>query len=154
MTLTEKVAYLKGLAEGLCLDDSKGEVRLIKGIIKVLDEMALSIADVEDNAKLLSEQIDAVDEDLDALEMAVYDEFEDECEAEEIEDGESEDEDNGDEEDFNETMYEVECPACSEVIYLDESILSDGHIDCPNCGENLEFDLEGLDAEETDEEKE
>lgn len=140
MTLTEKVAYLKGLAEGLCLDDSKGEVRLIKGIIKVLDEMSISIMSVEESAKALSEQVDAVDEDLDALEAAVY--------------GDDADEDSdGDDADEDEDVYEVECPACGEVIYLDESVLDEGHIDCPNCGENLEFDMEGIGDKKPEEEE-
>ena len=33
MTLTEKAAYIKGLAEGLALDETKPETKLIKELI-------------------------------------------------------------------------------------------------------------------------
>lgn len=132
MTITEKVAYLKGLADGLKLDEDKSEARLIKEIIGVLDDLALSVSDLEDNSAVLGEQLDAVDEDLDALEEYIYDDdccCDDDC-----------DDDCCDCDDA--PMYEVECPKCGESIYLDESIIEDGSIDCPNCGEKLEFDID------------
>lgn len=127
MTITEKVAYLKGLADGLNLNEDKGEVRIIKEIIGVLDDLAMSVTDLEDTTDVLSEQVDAVDQDLDALESFIYDEEDDCC---------------CDDDEYDDTMYEVECPSCGESIYLDESIIEDGSIECPNCGENLEFDID------------
>ena len=35
------------------------------------------------------------------------------------------------------------CPACGDVVTVDESILSLGKIECPGCGNILEFDLGG-----------
>ena len=35
-------------------------------------------------------------------------------------------------------------PSCEEEIYFDESVLEDGEIICPNCGDKLEFDLSDL----------
>ena len=40
MEISEKVAYLKGLAEGLALDTDTKEGKLIAAIIDVLDDMA------------------------------------------------------------------------------------------------------------------
>ncbi|MBR3095261.1 MAG: hypothetical protein IKH12_06710, partial [Clostridia bacterium] len=68
MTLTEKAAYIKGLKEGLTLDESKPEVKLINALIDIIDDLALDVSDLEDEVALVSEQVDAVDEDLDALE--------------------------------------------------------------------------------------
>ena len=48
MTNTEKVAYIRGLAEGLELDDSKKEVKVLNAIIDLLDDLAMSLADLED----------------------------------------------------------------------------------------------------------
>ena len=110
MTVTEKVAYLKGLAKGLDL----------------AQDMALTVSDLEDEVAELGEQIDAVDEDLADVEEIVFDDYDDECDC------------CGDDDE----MYEVECPACHETIYLDESILEDGAIECPNCGTELEFDFD------------
>ena len=49
MTISEKVAYLKGLAEGLNLDTDSKEGKLIAAIIDVLDDMAEKFADVEED---------------------------------------------------------------------------------------------------------
>ncbi|MCQ2479113.1 MAG: hypothetical protein MJ120_00630 [Clostridia bacterium] len=143
MTVTEKAAYLKGLAEGLNLDESKPETKLIKAMLDVIDEMALSIADLEDDVDMIVDQLDAVDEDLSEVEDFVFgeDDLEDEYSSCEGCPGCGE----GD-------YFEVECPACGEVICLDESMLDEESIECPACGETLEFDFDvDEDAEEDDE---
>ncbi len=129
MTLTEKVAYLKGLAEGLALDESKPEIKVIKAMMDILDDLALTVADLEDGMDLISEQLDAVDEDLDELEGFVYEEFDDDdddCCCDDCYD--------------DEVIYEIECPACQEVISIDFETIEEGSIECPNCGELLEFE--------------
>ncbi|MBR2868857.1 MAG: hypothetical protein IKB88_07345 [Clostridia bacterium] len=131
MTLTEKVAYLKGLAEGLALDESKPEIKVIKAMMDILDDLALTVADLEDGMDLISEQLDAVDEDLDELEGFVYEEFDDDddCCCDDCCDEDEE-------------FYDVECPACHEVIGIDIDTLEEGSIECPNCGELLEFECD------------
>lgn len=47
MTNTEKVAYIRGLTEGLELDTDKKEVKVINAIIDLLDDIALTLADIE-----------------------------------------------------------------------------------------------------------
>ncbi len=141
MNTLERVAYIKGLAEGLELDESTKEGKLLKAIIEVLGDMAEDAADLEDYVAELSEQVDAVDEDLSTLEEVVYDELDDE-------DGCDCDCDCCDE--WDEGLYDVTCPNCKEEIVIDEETLLDGSIECPNCGEPLEFDLEEYE-EETEE---
>lgn len=129
MTITEKVAYLRGLSEGMGLDEKSNEGRLFKAIIDVLDDMAFSIADVEDGLDEVSEQIEAIDEDLDVLEQDFYGE-----------------DDDDDEDDDDEEIYEVTCPSCNEKICMDYDMLMNGEIECPNCGEHLEFDPDECDC--------
>ena len=140
MTVTEKVAYLKGLAEGMKIDESTNEGKLLLSIIDTLDDIALSVSDLEDSVEELSAQVDEIDDDLGTVEEDLYGD-DDECGC-----GCEDD----DEEDFDDTLYEVECPSCGDVICLDEGMLEEGEIDCPNCGEKLEFDLED-DGDEADE---
>ena len=130
MTITEKVAYLKGLAEGLALDEAKPETKIIKAMMDVLDDLALSVSDLEDGMDLISEQLDAVDEDLDELEGYVYEDLDDCCC------------DDCCDEDDEEEYYDVECPSCGEVICVDRDILEEGSINCPNCNELLEFEID------------
>ena len=47
MNLTEKISYIKGLAEGLNLDESKPEVKVINAIVELLDDMAYSVSDMQ-----------------------------------------------------------------------------------------------------------
>lgn len=140
MTITEKAAYIKGLAEGLNIDDSTKEGKVINAIIDLLSDIAIDLEDTEDACAELAEQINAVDEDLAELEDFIYEEYEDE----------DEDECEGccgcDDDD---ELYEVECPNCHDVIYIDDRMLEDEGMTCPNCGTNLEFDLEeDIDTEE------
>lgn len=144
MEITEKVAYLKGLAEGMELNTDKKEGRLLSAIIDVLEDIALELNDIEDAQEELGEGLDAVSDDLEDVEDLLYGEDEDDDE-----DGEYELDDLGEDED----CYATTCPTCEETIYFDESVLEDGEVVCPNCGEKLEFDLESLDEDETGDEE-
>lgn len=136
MTLTEKAAYLKGLKDGLGLDTAKPEGKLLEGIIDLLDDVALAIADLDDNAIAVSDELDMISDELDAIEEYLDDEYDEEFDDEDYED-----------EDEDEIYYEVKCPSCNEVITIDEDMLEQGMIECPTCGEELEFELDGEDDE-------
>ena len=130
MTITEKVAYLKGLMEGLDLDKTTKEGKVLAAMADILEDMALTVADSCD-------QIDAIDEDLETLEEYVYDELD-------LDDDyafDFEDDDSGE--------YEFECPNCHEVVFIDESVFEEGkEIECPNCGAKLEGFYEEEDEED------
>ena len=119
MTITEKVAYLKGLADGLAIDTEKSkEGKLISVMIDILEEMGMSIEDLEENATALGEELDAVADDLADVEEAVFgdEDEDDECCCDEDED-----------------FFEVECPNCEQPLVIDEDVLEAGVIECPNC---------------------
>ena len=121
MTISEKVAYLKGLAEGLDLDTEKSkEAKLISVMIDILEEIGLSIEDLEENDFDLGEEIDVLSDDLADVEDVVFGE---------------------DEDDFDEDFFEVECPTCEEPIIIDDEALAEGVVQCPNCGDNFSLDL-------------
>ena len=137
MTISEKVAYLKGLAEGLNLDTEKSkEGKLISVMIGILEEVGLSIEDLEENAQALGEEIDVLSDDLSDVEDVVFDEDEDEDE---------------DDEDYDDDWFEVECPTCEEPLVIDDKALADGMIQCPNCHDKFALDLSD-DTVEADEE--
>lgn len=126
MNITEKVAYIKGLLEGLNPDENKAEIKLISAMVDLLDDMALELTDVEEDVCEIAEQLDEVDEDLGALEDEVYG-CDCDCDCDEDED-----------------FYEVTCPTCGKTVCISESVLCDGSMDCPNCGEDLEFDFDEI----------
>ena len=143
MEITEKVAYLKGLAEGLGLDTETKEGKILTAMIDILDDMALELADLDAAQEELGDGLDAVSDDLEDVEDLIYGEEEDE-----------EDEDDGEEDEDSEDCYATTCPTCEETIYFDESVLEDGEVICPNCGAKLEFDLSDLAAAAEDGEDE
>ena len=133
MTVTEKVAYLKGLVEGLDLGKDDKEKKVINAVLDVLEDLALAVSDLDDEMELVTEQLDAVDEDLADLEEVFYEELDDcDCDCDDCDCGC----------DCDDEMYEVECPNCGEMIYFDEEIILDGEAECPACGEVLEFDCD------------
>ena len=114
MNLTEKISYIKGLAEGLNLDESKPEVKVINAIVELLDDMAYSVSDMEDLYDDLSAQVDEIDQDLADVESDIYDDEEDDdCDCCDFED-----EDN--------PFYEVTCGACGQKLNVSEDVLLDG----------------------------
>ena len=141
MEIIEKVAYLKGLAEGMELDTGKKEGKLLAAIIDLLEDIALEIEDIEDEQAELADGLDAVSDDLEDVEDLVFEDWD-----------EDDDEYEEDELDEDEDCYATTCPTCEETIYFDESVLEDGEVICPNCGEKLEFDMSSLEEETPDEE--
>ena len=138
MEIIEKVAYLKGLAEGLDLDTQKSkEGKLISVMIGILEEIGLSIEDLEENTQALGEEIDVLSDDLSDVEDVVFDEDEDEDE---------------DDEDYDDDWFEVECPTCEEPLVIDDKALADGMIQCPNCHDKFALDLSDDTVEADDEE--
>ena len=133
MEISEKVAYLKGLAEGLALDTETKEGKLIAAIIDVLDEMSIRFEDIDDNLVDMEDGLDAVSDDLSEVEEALY----------EMDDDDEELDDDAE-------YFETTCPVCQEEIVFDEDTLDSGEIRCPNCGEKLEFDLSDLARAEDD----
>ncbi len=147
MTISEKSAYLKGLMDGMSLNTESNEGKMIAAIVDLLGDVARKVTDIEDTTIAISDELDEIEEDLDAIEDYIMDEEED---YDDFEDDWDEDEDYEEGFDFGDedsTIYEVQC-ACGEVINFDEETLEAGSINCPNCGETLEFSFEDEDDEE------
>ena len=136
MTISEKVAYLKGLAEGLDLDTMKSkEGKLISVMIGILEELAMSVEDLEENALNLGEEIDVLSDDLADVEEVVFDEDEDS-------------------EDYDDDWFEVECPSCGADILVDDDALVDGEVECPSCGTRYAMELTDDEDQESEDEGE
>ena len=154
MTTSEKVAYLKGLAEGMGIQEDTKEGKLFKVIIDILEDLALDLADTKDSLVELTDSVDEVCEDLAELEDEFYEHLGDEEDDEDEYD--EEDDDADDEEEYEETVfYSVECPGCGYKLTVDEDILDQGTFECPECGEVIDLtkaELEEVTFDDEDEE--
>ena len=150
MTISEKSAYLKGLMDGLKLNTESDEGKMIAAIVDLLGDVTKRVTDIEETTIAISDELDEIEEDLDAIEDYILDDEDDYDFGDDDDELDWDDEDELDEEDPEEgfefgdedsTIYEVQC-ACGNVIDFDEEVLESGSIVCPSCGETLEFSLE------------
>ena len=151
MTISEKSAYLKGLMDGLKLNTESDEGKMIAAIVDLLGDVTKRVTDIEETTIAISDELDEIEEDLDAIEDYILDDEDDyDFDDDDDEPDWLDDEDELDEEDPEEgfefgdedsTIYEVEC-ACGNIIDFDEETLESGSIVCPNCGETLEFTVD------------
>ena len=113
--ISEEVAYLRGLAEGLEIESETKEGKMICKIIDVLENIADTLDDMQDDYDELAEYVESVDEDLSDIEDIIYEE--DDFEDDEL------------------SYIEMECPNCGDLVDIDEELLFDDSVDviCPNC---------------------
>lgn len=129
MTTSEKVAYLKGLLEGMELDASSKETKLFKSIVEILEEIASDCEDLQAQADDLQDYCDELDSDLGDVEEYLLDD--------------AEEDDEEDDEEFDDSCFiEATCPNCGEKIYFDDSTDPEDVI-CPNCHEHFTYLCDG-----------
>ena len=117
--LTDRVSYLKGLAEGMQLEKDSSTNKLLLSMLEVLDEMAKEIADINDNYDELNEYVESIDDDLADLEDVLF----------------------GDEDDC--CCDDDDCDCCDED--EDDDLIAYA---CPSCGHEIEFRASEVDFDE------
>ncbi|MCL2088487.1 MAG: hypothetical protein FWH14_03300 [Oscillospiraceae bacterium] len=132
--MKEKIAYLRGLLEGLDISPDTNESKIYNAIAAVLDEIAATVEELAEETGELYEIVDEIDEDLGDLESEIFDQ--DDCDC-----------------DCDQEYFSI-CPSCQCKILIDDENLLFSGMDCPDCGETLEFEFEDDDIDEFDEEDE
>ena len=137
----EKVAYLRGILEGMKFDADSDMGKIVLKLIDIVDDLAHDLTDAEERADVMADYIDELDHDLGEVEEYVYGDDCDCC-----------DDDDCDcccDDDDDDDLYELECPNCGDKIYITEDMLN-GSIECPNCNTKID-DIEVEDEDESDE---
>lgn len=136
--LKEKVSYLRGLADGMKIDEATDQGKLIKAIIETLDDFAEAITDLGEEQDYIGEYVEDLDEDLAEVEKDFYEDY----------DEEDDEDEEDDYEDYEDEYYEVECPNCHEKVVLEEDMLFDENgVFCPNCNAEIELDINDEDCD-------
>jgi len=126
--ISNRAAYLKGLADGLKLDTESTEGKLIDGILELLGDVAEELELLDQEQCFLADKIDELDDVIEMIGDEVYDADYDD-----------------DEDDF----YTLICENCGAEIDLtgdDLDDIAEGVFKCPDCGEVIELDFEGCDC--------
>lgn len=153
MTVVEKAAYLKGLAEGLGVEPGSKEGKLWDALTDLLSDMAHEIEDLQAADMDFADALDEMSEDLTYLEeltcqLDVPSDMENISSCQNCagcygpEDEDDEDEDDEENSVYDGVIYDVTCPNCGNEFSFDEDTLNQGSVQCPGCGELLEFDLD------------
>ena len=114
MTISEKSAYLKGLMEGMNLNTESNEGKMIAAIVDLLGDMAKRVTDIEETTIAISDELDEIEEDLDAIEDFIMDEDDDDDEDEHEHHHHHHDDDDDDEHEHHHHDDDDECddPDC------------------------------------------
>jgi rubrerythrin len=132
MSAFEKIAYLKGLLDGLEVAD-ENQQKIYAAVVEALDSLAREVADqtdvieeLRDSYDELSDDVDQIDEDLESLEDDFYDGMDDEIP-------------EGEDTEYDEVYDSVVCPKCGHVFYFEPgSCDPEEELQCPACGEKFE----------------
>jgi DNA-directed RNA polymerase subunit RPC12/RpoP len=143
MKLSERVAYLKGLADGLELDAGAKSNKLLLAVIDVLEALTAEFGTVSAETETLSAKVGIVTDRLDEIEELML----------AIEDFSGDDDDDDDEwcdcyDDDDDDELKIECTSCGEELVISEDDLFAGEIKCPKCGAKLDIDLEDGDDDD------
>lgn len=134
MSVTEKTAYLKGLYDGMGLNEDKSkEARMLGAIVDALQEIAELVEENEEGISVLDDEVFDLTEAVDQLR-----------------DQEEFDDDEDDFEDALELPAEIPCPNCGEALTIDADDLEEGELTCPHCGKVLQIELEVSDEDDDD----
>jgi len=141
MTASEKVAYLKGLAEGMGLDKDEKYGKVFTTLVDILEDLAYGLEEEHENSLYIGDELDALSDDLADVEDYLFGEEECDCDCDDDDDdccccG------------HDDAEYSVVCPACGEELVLDIEDLESTVVDCPSCGETLELEFEEDDEDE------
>ncbi len=121
--INDRVAYLKGLAEGMKLSDETNEGKLLLKTLDVLEKMAEELTTLRADHDELDEYVESIDDDLADMEEYLFDD---------------EEEDDEDEDEDDDQMVVYTCPHCgNEVTFEVDGFDFEEDNLCPNCGKPL-----------------
>ena len=161
MNMKENSAYIKGLLEGVNLDKTTPEGKVIAALCDMIDKMADEIDALTDKLDTASAYIEELDQDLGCVEELVYEDLACDCGCDDDDcdccDCDCDDDDCdcgcgcdcccGDEdEDYEEEddgFLCVMCPNCGDTIYIEDTV-DPADVVCPACQQPIVSDEDEL----------
>lgn len=135
-TLSDRVSYIKGLAEGMKLDTETNEGKIIEKMLELLTDMAAEMDEMQNSLDELDEYVDSIDHDLSDMEDLIYGE-EDECGCGCCGDDDDDECECG--------HHHCHCGCEDDDDDEDDSIVE---YVCPHCGEEMTFEVDSFDFDE------
>lgn len=132
--LTDRAAYLRGLADGMGIDREKNENRLMLEMLKLMDDMAQKISEMDEEVGELEAYVEDLDSDLSDVEDALF--CDEDCDCCDDDDCDCCDDDDEDEE------LSFDCPHCGKTVMVKASDIDyDESPVCQYCGQPFFTDM-------------
>lgn len=136
--ITDRAAYLRGLAEGMKLDREDNQQRLLLEMLDLMDEMAHQLADANAELAELQEYVEDIDTDLTDMEEVLFGDDDCDCDCEDCMDDYDMDDDDDDDQELS-----FDCPNCGKTVLLRASdIESEEDVVCKHCNTPFFTDIE------------
>ncbi len=124
--LTNRAAYLQGLADGLKLSEDTTEGKILKELLALVAEMADELEAFDDEVAFIEDKIDEIEDVIEIIgdEAFGYDDEDDD-------------------------VYTLCCENCgAEIDFTSDDLddLASGDFICPDCGEVIELDFDECDC--------
>lgn len=143
--LTDRAAYLRGLADGMGLTKDTNENKLLLEMLNLMDEMAQKINELDEDVGELEAYVEDLDADLADIEEAVFGD-EDDCDCCDCDDDCDCDDCDCDCEELEELAFD--CPYCGKAVMLKAADIDyDESPVCEHCGKPFFTDLPEEDEE-------
>ena len=133
MTLYEKAAYLRGLADGVDFDRTTPEGKILAALLDLVSDIADEVEAINEDVVDLQDYIEEVDEDLADVEDFLDEECDGDCEncdcdgdCDECEFADCDGDCDCDDEcdcDCDDLFFEVECPSCEKWFALTNPLI-------------------------------
>ncbi len=123
--ISNRAAYLKGLADGLKLNTETAEGQLIDGILNLLGDVAEELEMLDSEQAFIADKMDEMEEVIDIVAEDVFG-----C-------------------DEDDELYTLVCEKCGAEIDVtgdDLDDIAEGVFKCPDCGEVIELDFDDCDC--------
>lgn len=120
--IKEKIAYLKGYADGMKLSEKSDEGKALLKVYEILDDITDALDGLALAQSETDDRLEDMSDDIEFLEEYVYD----------LDDFDEDDDD----------LFEVTCPKCGENYFVDYDDFDSGDVFCPFCGEDFDLDDE------------
>lgn len=132
--LTDRAAYLRGLADGMGIDREKNENRLMLEMLNLMDDMAQKISEMDEDVGELEAYVEDLDSDLSDVEDALF--GDEDCDCCDDDDCDCCDDDDEDEE------LSFDCPHCGKTVMVKASDIDyDESPVCQYCGQPFFTDM-------------
>ena len=131
--LTDRAAYLRGLADGMGIDREKNENRLMLEMLNLMDDMAQKISEMDEDVGELEAYVEDLDSDLSDVEDALFGDEDCDC---------CDDDCNCCDDDDEDEELSFDCPHCGKTVMVKASDIDyDESPVCQYCGQPFFTDM-------------